>query len=947
MSPRPEHEWVRHRPSGRIGLVVESDQLWGLQLLRLWCPTDGMVLLASQDHVERLDGWETSKSRWFAAVSATAARIGEALAQQGVLVSPLEGLVTPFPHQLEALSRAMSGDRIRYLLADEVGLGKTIEAGLIMRELKLRGLARRVLVVAPMGLCTQWVQELRDHFHEDFTLAAPSKLATIRQLGGASSDENLWCRYDQVVCPVDSIKPLERRRGWSRERIERYNRERFEDVVTAGWDLVIIDEAHRLGGSTAEVARYKLGEALSQAAPYLLLLSATPHQGKTDAFRRLMSFLDPDLFVDDAAVTQQRVAPFVIRTEKRHAIDAEGRPLFLPRRTELRSVDWGAHAEQRELYEAVTDYVREGYNQSLREKRSAIGFLMVLFQRMVTSSTRAIRVALERRSAVLADQPEQLLLMAAEPAALWGDGDDAEDEQSFDALVGERLSGLRSERAELQRLLSLARRCEGGTPDTKAEALLELIQTLEREEGDPELKVLVFTSFVPTQDMLADFLEDRGFTVARLNGSLNMRQRRDVQLAFRDQARVLVSTDAGGEGLNLQFAHVVINYDLPWNPMKVEQRIGRVDRIGQRHPVRAFNFALEDSVELRVREVLEAKLAVILEEFGVDKLSDVLDSSAVDTDFDRLYMDALANPERARERAESFGQTLWMRAREAREGASILGSGSVPDPSTARQVANHQLPFWTERLTLGWLRAHAGIGAEASRLARGWSLRWPDGHEMPRASFARAVANEDGISLITVEEPRLNEPLTRLPVFVPGQPIAALELPGISDRVSGTWSLWRVSLQTDQGAQHRFMPLFVTDDDRPLLPTARAVWDSLIAADMDALVVEPQQLTGTAARERYRRLRDLAEQQGQRIFDELGAAHHAKLNRERTRGEHAFVARGRVIDRLGLPTVRAYRMRKLVEDKQAWDVDLTQRECALPDLAALIILRIERVGGVD
>jgi len=410
---------------------------------------------------------------------------------------------------------------------------------------------------------------------------------------------------------------------------------------------------------------------------------------------------------------------------------------------------------------------------------------------------------------------------------------------------------------------------------------------------------------------------------------------------------VLISTDAGGEGLNLQFAHVVVNYDLPWNPMKVEQRIGRVDRIGQCRPVRAFNFALEDSVELRVREVLEAKLAVILEEFGVDKLSDVLDSSDVDADFDRLYMDALSNPERARERAETFSETLRERAREAREGANVLGSGSTPDPNAARRVADHQLPFWTERLTLGWLRAHAGDGAQARRLDRGWSLRWPDGHETPRATFARAVADGDGCSLITVEEPRLREPLTRLPVFVPGQPIASLELPAISDKVSGTWSLWRVSLYTDRGAQHRFMPLFITDDNLPLVPTARAVWDRLIAADLDALVVKPQQITGDAACECYRRQRNLAEEQGRGIFEALETAHGAKLERERTRGEHAFAARGRVIERLGLPTVRSFRLRKLAEDRRAWEEDLAQRECALPELAALIILRIERFGGAE
>ena len=161
--------------------------------------------------------------------------------------------------------------------------------------------------------------------------------------------------HDQVICPLDSVKPIDSRRGWSQEQLARYNRERFEDLVSAGWDLIVIDEAHRLGGSTEQVARFKLGDALAQAAPYLLLLSATPHQGKSDAFRRLIGFLDPDALPGDDAITREAVAPFVIRTEKRRAIDAEGNPLFKPRFTQLVPIEWGTvHAEQRALYDAVT-----------------------------------------------------------------------------------------------------------------------------------------------------------------------------------------------------------------------------------------------------------------------------------------------------------------------------------------------------------------------------------------------------------------------------------------------------------------------------------------------------------------------------------------------------------------------------------------------------------------
>jgi SNF2 family DNA or RNA helicase len=187
-------------------------------------------------------------------------------------------------YQLEPLRRALGSTRANLLLADDVGLGKTIEAGLILRELKVRGLAKRILVVAPAGLTSQWVSEMKTHFSEDFRLVQPGNFPAWRQLAGVDEKENLWRLHDQVVCPLDSIKPMGTRRGWSREQVARYNRERFEDLVSAGWDLVIIDEAHRLGGSSEQVARYRLGEALAQASPYLLL----PRGQSAPGLRRLV-----------------------------------------------------------------------------------------------------------------------------------------------------------------------------------------------------------------------------------------------------------------------------------------------------------------------------------------------------------------------------------------------------------------------------------------------------------------------------------------------------------------------------------------------------------------------------------------------------------------------------------------------------------------------------------
>ena len=632
-----EGSWCYSPDHGQLCQVIETQTLWGETTCRVWLPGRDSVVRIPASRLKSLESAGTGSPDDIAYVAA-AARVADALTQD-VLLAPIESSVIPLPHQIRALSRAIANDRVRYLLADEVGLGKTIEAGLIMRELKLRGLVKRTLVIAPKGLVSQWVSEMRFHFGETFQLVLPEDIKTLKRIApvtGPGNGEkgnhdpealpaNAWQMFSQVVVPMDSVKPLDKRRGWTAAQVGEHNRERFEDLISAGWDLVIVDEAHRLGGSTDQVARFKLGQGLSEAAPYFLLLSATPHQGKTDAFHRLVSLIDAQEFPDIGSVTRERVQPYVIRTEKRRAIDADGKPLFKPRRTQLVPVSWEErHRNQQLLYEAVTEYVREGYNQAMREKRSYIGFLMILMQRLVVSSTSAIRTTLERRLEALAAPQEQLTLFPLTSEEEWADLD---GQEQIDVLLRTRLKALKNERAEVKLLLDAAARCEQIGPDAKAEALLDWLYRLQSEEGDPELKVLVFTEFVPTQEMLRRFLTERGFSVVCLNGSMDMEERKRVQEAFAKDARILISTDAGGEGLNLQFCHVVINYDIPWNPMRLEQRIGRVDRIGQAHAVRAVNFVFEDSVEHRVREVLEQKLAVIFEEFGIDKTGDVLDSA--------------------------------------------------------------------------------------------------------------------------------------------------------------------------------------------------------------------------------------------------------------------------------------------------------------------------------
>ncbi len=937
--------WYYSPDHGQLCQVIEAQTLWGEMTCRVWLPGSDSVVRIPASRLKPLESTGASSPDHIAYI-ASAARVADALTQD-VLLAPIESSLIPLPHQIRALSRAISSDRVRYLLADEVGLGKTIEAGLILRELKLRGLVKRTLVIAPKGLVSQWVSEMRFHFGETFQLVLPEDIKTLRRIAPTSSPENgnhdpealpanAWQMFSQVVVPMDSVKPLDKRRGWSAAQVSEHNRERFEDLISAGWDLVIVDEAHRLGGSTDQVARFKLGQGLSEAAPYFLMLSATPHQGKTDAFHRLVSLIDAQEFPDIGSVTRERVQPHVIRTEKRRAIDADGKPLFKPRRTQLGPVSWEErHRNQQLLYEAVTEYVREGYNQAMREKRSYIGFLMILMQRLVVSSTSAIRTTLERRLEALAAPQEQLTLFPLTSEEEWADLD---GQEQIDVLLRTRLKALKNERAEVKLLLEAAARCEQIGPDAKAEALLDWLYRLQSEESDPELKALVFTEFVPTQEMLRRFLTERGFSVVCLNGSMDMEERKRVQEAFAKDVRILISTDAGGEGLNLQFCHVVINYDIPWNPMRLEQRIGRVDRIGQAHAVRAVNFVFEGSVEHRVREVLEQKLAVIFEEFGIDKTGDVLDSAQAGHMFDEMYVEAILNPEKVEESVESVVARLQEQAREARTTASVLGATEDLEPGEAQRLLTHPLPHWVERMTVSYLKAHGG---QAEKRSQSWNLTWPDGETYENVVFTGKEAERlPAARHLTLEEPKVRGLAMRLPRFAPGQPVPIVSIPGLSEEVQGVWSLWRIAIATMEWNRRRIMPLFLADNGMVYMPTARHVWDQLLAASTHVRSVMETSVSQAA----FEKLQNAAEEHGKPIYEALVQEHRGRIAREREKADYAFAARRKTVERIGLPQVRNYRLNLLAQEERSFQEQLNQKAHAYPEMVPLLVIRVEGGG---
>lgn len=612
--------------------ILEKFEAWGYVSYKVFNPATGRVYKANEEQLSASGSTMQYDENYLRYVTLLSKIKNETA---GGFLSSLASGIIPLPHQLHVLNRAMETNNIRYILADEVGLGKTIEAGMIIRELKSRGLVSRILVVCPTGLVTQWVSEMQEKFHEKFQVILPSDYDTIRRL---TDNDDVYGQFDQVISPMDSIKPIEKHAGWSEEKVEKYNEERIYAIINSGWDLIIIDEAHRVAGSSGEVARYKLGNLLAQASPYLLLLSATPHNGKTEPFLRLIRLLDADAFPNAKSIVREQVAPFLIRTEKREAIDNNGNLLFKNRITHLVTISWDERNNlQRELYEMVSSYVAKTYNKALRnrKKNMCLIFLLIIMQRMVTSSTAAIRQSLERRLNVLLEQRTCVGNLREE------DLDELNIEDGVEDALEAISLDMELEIEELKQIISLAKQAQFQNQDAKVEPLLNEIDAILSE--DRTQKVIIFTEFVATQTYLQELLVNRGYTVTILNGGMSIDERNAAMQEFKTSTSIFISTDAGGEGLNLQFANIIINYDLPWNPMKIEQRCGRVDRIGQQRDVHIYNFIVGETVENRVREVLEEKLSVILKEMGVDKYSDVLDSEVAECDFTDVYMRSIGH----------------------------------------------------------------------------------------------------------------------------------------------------------------------------------------------------------------------------------------------------------------------------------------------------------------
>ena len=603
----------------------------------------------------------------------------DTLFYQNKIISACNFSIIPLPHQVLTVNNVLEKQFLpRCLIADEVGLGKTIEAALIFEELKFRKMVKRVLIVSPSGLTTQWQDELKTKFNEEFVLMNKNNFKSFQEVHG---EGNVWLNYDKVIASVDFLKPKPLRDELSQKEWE--NREWHNEFITdqcinANWDMVIFDEAHNLSKSSdgLETARYKLGKRLAQVAPILLLLTATPHQGDSGKFRNLLKLIDPIQFYANDSLTKENVSSVVVKNNKRAAVDFKGNLIFKKRIPQIIKISRDENDIEHELYDKVTEYVSKYYDMAARGQNFPEMFLLIIFQRMVSSSSRAIFKSLNKRLNFLKSNQKLKNVEIndfdeANIQEVYDELTDIDEDQLNDVLPTSISPVLQEEIEILEGCVNLARRASQGRQDFKMRKLLEVIDTVTFEENDPHVKFIIFTEFIETQLYIQEILEGMGYSTTLFNGRMSLDEKILSKKRFKEECQFLITTDSGGEGINLQFCYIMVNYDLPWNPMKIEQRIGRIDRIGQTKDVRVFNFILEDTVEERVHSILDAKLDLISKEYGDDKKNDVLTALSDEHDFDGIFMGTITNTIDDKE-LERIGAAIYAQAKQIIEKQDFL-----------------------------------------------------------------------------------------------------------------------------------------------------------------------------------------------------------------------------------------------------------------------------------
>lgn len=539
--------------------------------------------------------------------------------------------IDPLPFQLDAVYlHALKMPRMRFMIADDPGAGKTIMAGLIIKEMKLRGLVKRILIVSPGHLKYQWKRELKEKFQENFTIVDRGFINTYRS-------ESPWEVENQVITSIDFAKRDDIRNSlWGVE-----------------WDLVIVDEAHKMaaykyGKKTNKTGRYQLGEVLSKTSENLLFLTATPHKGDPENFRLLLDLLEPGFFAKTKMIAEAKESndnPLFIRRVKEQLMDFNGEKIFKKRETFTHK--FNLSDDEMKLYNEVSKYVIYQYDKAIaKDKHRNFVFTLLVLQRRMASSTYALLKSLKRKK----DKYENIL---EKPSLLkdiifknTSDNDESEieDESEIDRWEHElqwetstfsaTLEEIKNELNTVNTLINMAETVLDNGDETKLKELKKIMKQIGKN------KVLVFSEAKDTVDYLVGKLESWGYSVNVIHGEMPMEQRVEAERVFKDETQVMVATEAAGEGINLQFCHMMINYDIPWNPNRLEQRMGRIHRYKQKKDVSIFNLVADNTREGIVLGRMLEKLESIKKDMGSDKVYDVVGEIFQSKDLYKMVLDA-------------------------------------------------------------------------------------------------------------------------------------------------------------------------------------------------------------------------------------------------------------------------------------------------------------------
>ena len=783
------------------------------------------------------------------------------------------------PHQVVLTHRIATASPRRYLIADEVGLGKTIETALILRELASRGELNRALMVVPAGLVNNWHRELNEVFNLDFEVFGSEGDITDRKT-------NAFAKHDRLIASIDTLKRP--------ARIKRL-------LDAPRWDLVVFDEAHHLtayrtGGKVRKTENYKLAEALKDHSRDLMLLSATPHQGNHFQFWMLAQLLNPTLFgsPEDMLENRHRLNTVMFRRTKADACQPDGSPLFARRWVHTES--FLMNQDERLFYEKLREYLEDGFDLARRQggQGRALGFLMAIFQKIAASSFAAVRRTMKRRllmltlheallrdkeldiegrerltdearaliheefglpqdsigrsgvDRVLADLKyrlvkkldEEALEMASDPYGSEYSATHAEEAAS--AVVELHLPEERLRIGDLLKVFPQQR-------ETKAQKLLDGLGYLWRQNASE--KIVIFATYLGTVDLIAREIEQaypgQGVVVLR-GGDHGAKLAAERKFRLKDGPRVLVCTAAGREGLNLQFARILFNFDLPWNPMDVEQRIGRIHRYGQNHTAQVYNLVLSDTIEGRIFLMLDEKLTEIAKTVGKvddqgnvaeDLRAQILGQLSERLNYDRLYQEALSDPELKRTQVEL--EAALSNSREARQVVfdlfQDLEGFSLDDYKPFSDVSSS-----LDRLVRF---LSAAVADRQQRLVKiddeTYDLVTADGTRRARFTLNRYTAtSSDNVELMGLDHPLIQEELGRWR-SVPPEDVGIAVSGDVDAPV--LLSLWMVEASAGNGERRVVVQPIAVKQDGTRIPAVERQAEQYLQAPVTSPRFAPEQ----------------------------------------------------------------------------------------------------------